>query len=405
VTPPPAPPGSTTALTPRQVAQLYGYSGGAAGQAIGLIEFGGGYVDSNIEAFFSGENMTPPQVFAIGVDGASNSPGIDFDANLEVTLDIDVAGSVGLGAKIIVYFAPSTEQGWIDAVTTAIHDDADHLSALSISWVTLESDATMAWSAAGVDAISAAFAEAASLGVTVFVSSGDDGSACGKADGLARVYYPASDPWVTSCGGVTISNVSGTSFTQATWPDTGGGISTLFDVPGWQADAGVPASANGDGRRGRGVPDIAGNADPASGYYILLNGFPIATGGTSAVAPFYAGLVATLNNTPAGPIGYLNPRLYAWKGSAVFRDIADGVSNASGGAPGYTSGPGWDACTGLGSINGAALLHALKPCQRALEDLENISPGDFRTPAEYEHALAYLRQQLQNCVKRYGYPD
>jgi hypothetical protein len=117
--------------------------------------------------------------------------------------------------------------------------------------------------------------------------------------------------------------------------------------------------------------------------------------------------VAVLNATPAGPLGFLNPRLYSLSGTAVFQDIADKVSNASDGAPGYTSGPGWDACTGLGSLNGAALFRALDPgkapdpCESIREDLENISPGDFRTDAEYQRVRTYLTEQLHDCMRRY----
>ena len=395
------PSAGTVPLTPREVAGLFGLSGGGAGQTIGLIEFAGGYLESDLQAFFGGLNLTTPVVTTVSVGGVTNSPGNDLDADAEVTADIEVAGSVAVGAQINVYFAAWTEQGWIDVITTAVHhNDSVKLAALSISWAWLESDSSNAWSAAGVTAVSDAFAEAGALGVTVFAGSGDWGSdGGGQHDGVARVLYPASDPFVTSCGGTSISNVSGTSFTETTWAPSGGGISTLFDVPEWQANITLPASANHDGRVGRGLPDIAG---VASGYSVFISGSASVVSGTSLVAPFYAGLVAVLNNTPVGPLGYLNPRLYSWNGTNAFRDIADGVSNAYGGAPGYTSGPGWDACTGLGSINAGAFLRVLDPCKSLREDLENLSPGDFRTLAEYQHAVAYLRQQLANCERRYG---
>ena len=179
------------------------------------------------------------------------------------------------------------------------------------------------------------------------------------ADGKAHVEYPASDPYVTAVGGTSISNVSGTSFTEFTWPFSGGGISDFFrppdfPLPPWQSFARVPASVN-DGRNGRGVPDIAGNADGHSGYIIYLSGDPSfgAFGGTSASTPLYAALVALLNAGLGENLGYLNPMLYALP-SFVFRDIADGQSNSYLGSPGYVSGPGWDACTGLGVVNGMA---------------------------------------------------
>jgi kumamolisin len=140
---------------------------------------------------------------------------------------------------------------------------------------------------------------------------------------------------------------------------TGGGVSEIFARPSWQDSAGVPASIS-TGFIGRGVPDIAGNADPASGYPVFINGQSVGPiGGTSATAPLYAGLIASINTSRGRPVGYLNVNLYALAGAFVFRDIADGRSNASGSTPGYTSHAGWDACTGLGSIDGTALLSGL----------------------------------------------
>lgn len=335
---------ATTALLPAQVAQLYAFpTNSAAGQTIGILEFGGGYRASDITNYFQNIAKLPvPTVSFVGIDGATNSPG--SNADVEVILDICVAGSVAPGANIVVYFAPNTDQGWLDAVTTAIHDTTNKPTALSISWGGGESG----WGSETA-AMSDAFAEGAQLGVSIFASSGDGGS--GKP---AEVLYPASDPNVTGCGGVTISNVSGTSFTQTAWSGSGGGISNVFPLPSWQSCADVPPSVNPQGHIGRGVPDIAGNADPASGYVLILNGQNIgAVGGTSAVAPFYAGLVAVMNAAVGEPLGYLNPNLYAFQGPYVFDDITSG-SNGS-----YDAGPGWSAVTGLGTVNGSPVETAL----------------------------------------------
>jgi len=199
------------------------------------------------------------------------------------------------------------------------------------------------------------------LGVTVFVSSGDNGSDCQIGDGKAHVNYPVSDPWVTGCGGTTIQNISDDTFTELTWNDdgvTGGGISDIFtQVPYWQQWANVPVSVN-DGHTGRGVPDIAGYAD---GYEIYVDGSSQGqVAGTSEAAPLYAGLMALINAAVVSPVGYLNPILYNLSQDRVFRDIDDNGSNAESGAPGYTSVQGWDACTGWGSVNGAALLNAVE---------------------------------------------
>lgn len=341
-----ASPLGVTPLTPPQVAKLYDFpaSPTAAGQTIGIIEFGGGYKPADIQNYFNNVVHLPvPNVISVGVDGATNSPGASADT--EVILDIDVAGSVAPGARIVVYFAPNTVQGFVDVITTAVHDATNRPSVLSISWGGAENG----WGAS-INSISAAVHEAALLGVTVFASSGDGGSG-----NPAEVLYPASDPWITACGGTTVENVSGPSFTQVTWSGSGGGISNFFGLPDWQAWAKIPHSVNPAGHIGRGVPDIAGNADPNSGYMLILHGAPTGPwGGTSAVAPLYAGLVTLLNANLGEPVGYLNYNLYAFAGPYVYRDITVGSNGL------YNAGPGWDACTGFGSVDGNAIVTALR---------------------------------------------
>ena len=354
-------------LTPPQVAQLHNFPSDvtASGQCIGLLEFGGGYHPADITAWFTKLTLTAPTLVDVSVDHVKNSPGTEADT--EVILDIDVAGSVAQDARIAVYFAPYTEQGWVDAVTTAIHDAANAPSVVSISWGWAEFEEAdgLTWTAAAMAAVSATFAEAAVLGVTVLVASGDTGSECNIGDGKAHVLYPASDPGITSCGGTTIENVVGASFGEVLWNNndgaSGGGVSDNFPLPDWQASAGVPVSVNDHTHTGRGVPDVAGNSDPNSGYTLIQNGAVIGPiGGTSAAAPLYAGLVALINANLSFPVGYLNPALYtkaeAW---GAFEDITTSGTNAFNGAPGYPVGPGWDATTGFGSINGTALLTAL----------------------------------------------
>jgi kumamolisin len=347
----PAPEGITSLgispLLPAQVAKLYGFpTNSASGQTIGIIEYGGGYLTSDIQHYFNNIAHLPvPSVSSVSVNGATNnfSPN-DGNASLENALDIAVAGSVAPGAKLVVYFAPGNEQGWLDSLLIAIHDTTNKPSVISISWGGPESDWGLAMSA-----ISPAFIEAAALGVTVFIASGDFG-----AGSPADVYFPASDPGVTGCGGTTISNVSGTSFSQAAWSGSGGGVSGAFALPEWQSRAGVPASKNPAGHIGRGVPDIAGNADNLSGYMLAFNGGTVGpVGGTSAVAPLYAGLAALLNASLGEPLGFLNANLYTAEGPYAFDDVTTGNNN------GYNAGPGWDPVTGLGSINGSSLATTL----------------------------------------------
>ena len=128
-------------------------------------------------------------------------------------------------------------------------------------------------------------------------------------------------------------------------------MSQVFALPPWQQNSGVPKAPNG--MAGRGVPDVAGDADPNSGYQIVVDNQASVVGGTSAVAPLWAGLIALINQQLTHGVGYLNPLLYTATAEAMFHDITLGDNG------GYQAGTGWDACTGLGTPDGAALLAAL----------------------------------------------
>jgi kumamolisin len=132
---------------------------------------------------------------------------------------------------------------------------------------------------------------------------------------------------------------------------TGGGVSETFALPSWQSSAGVPKSVNG-GKAGRGVPDVAGDADPQTGYAVRVDGQDTVVGGTSAVAPLWAGLVALINQQRTSSLGFVNATLYG-QGEKPFHDITKGSNGA------YQAKTGWDACTGLGSPDGKKLATAL----------------------------------------------
>ena len=384
-------PAGAVPLTPPQVARLYGFdsvNSTGHGQTIGILEFSGGYlarrvhgklITPDLYTFFESVGLPVPEITDVSVDGVGNEPSITDTGTGEVALDIDVAGSVAPGARIVVYFGPYTTQGFVDALTTAIHDDVNKPSVISISWGTAEEDSNghPIWNQSSAETIGYALQEAAALGVSVLAASGDDGTNCGVGDGGTHVLFPASDPWITSCGGTIITNVNNRYFAEHTWSDfnwsgtaeigyfggaTGGGFSKFFPEPKWQGPAktGTPRLR----ARGRGVPDIAGNASPYSGYTITVFGISGLIGGTSATAPLYAALFARLNSMFGYNLGYLNPTLYKFGAtSSVFRDIKDGVSNAAPiglpGGPmsfGYKSSAGWDPCTGLGVLVGGALV-------------------------------------------------
>lgn len=355
---------------PPAVGQIYNFPAHltGAGQCIGLIEFGGGFSEGDISTYFQQLNLPVPRVEAVSVDGTPNQPGANPDIDGEVMLDIEVAASLAPGADIVVYFAQFTEQGWVKAITTAIHDRQHHPSVLSISWGFTEGQDI--WTGQAVRAVNQAFQAAALMGVTVCCASGDDGSEDQLADGHAHVDFPASSPYVLACGGTSLRLAGSDVRGETVWNDGtrtsgggsgGGGISDVNPVPSWQHGH-VPPSANPGHRRGRGVPDVAGNADGNSGYTILVDG-QVATGvgGTSAVAPLWAALIARMNQQLGKPVGFLNPLLYGTLSSAnVFHDITTGSNDPTHGLiGGYSAHQGWDPCTGWGSPDGTMLLEAL----------------------------------------------
>jgi kumamolisin len=345
---------------PPQLAQLYDFptTGNGAGQTIGIIELGGGYNESDLTTYFGQLGLAVPNVVSVSVDGAQNAPTTANSADGEVALDIEVAGGVAPGANIAVYFAPNTDAGFLDAITTAVHDTANHPSVISISW----GQAEASWTSQAMQNMDQAFQAAAAMGVTVCVAAGDTGSSDGVSDGLAHVDFPASDPYVLGCGGTSLQGSNGTITSEVVWNDnpttsaTGGGVSDVFALPTWQANAHVPPSVNPGAHVGRGVPDVAGDADPNTGYNVQVDGQALVFGGTSAVAPLWAGLIALFNQHLGKPVGYLNPTFYQSVSEPVaFHNITSG-NNGS-----YSAGPGWNACTGLGSPDGAKLLAALTP--------------------------------------------
>jgi kumamolisin len=268
-----------------------------------------------------------------------------------VMLDIEIVGAVAPRARIAVYFAPNTSRGFLNAVLAAVHDDSRRPSVISISWGAPESE----WTRQSLAAMDQAFRAGAQLGVTVCAAAGDSGSSDGVDDGETHVDFPASSPHVLACGGTRLVASGGRLRSETAWGGpradgaTGGGVSAVFPLPDWQARANVPHSPNPGGFAGRGVPDVAGNADPATGYRIRVDGELGLIGGTSAVSPLIAGLIARINQRTRRPVGYLNRRLYGVDDRKIFRDVTSGTNGA------FDAARGWDACTGLGSPIGDAL--------------------------------------------------
>jgi kumamolisin len=348
---------ASASFTPAQIARLYDFPAGldGSGQKIALIELGGGYKTADLKAYFARLGIEQPKVTAVSVDGAKNEPtGDPRSADGEVALDIEIVGAIAPGAQILVYFAPNTDRGFLDAITTAIHDRRGP-SAISISWGAPEAQ----WTKQAMTQFDQAFQSAAMLGITVCCASGDNGSSDGVNDGRAHVDFPASSPHVVACGGTRVEVKDGAISDEVVWNAgaaggaTGGGISDVFPPPSWQDAAKVPPSANPGHRHGRGVPDVAADADPATGYQVRVDGTDAVFGGTSAVAPLLAALVARINQGLDTRAGFLNSVFYGESGRPALRDITKGANGA------YKAAKGWDACTGLGSPDGKKLLELL----------------------------------------------
>jgi kumamolisin len=283
----------------------------------------------------------------VNVDGGAERPS-DPGPTGENMLDAEMIGALVPHADKTMYIAPNTDRGFLDAISTAVHD-AHHNNAISISWGGPE----MRFTPQAVRAFNELFKEARAMGVSVFSAAGDNGATDGIPDGSLHVDFPSSSPGAIGTGGTKLTTKADGSIAKETvWNElrhkqgaTGGGISVVNPKPPAQSQ--LPIT-------GRGVPDIAGDADPTTGFRMLV---PLGAGkaglelvgGTSAVAPLYAALAARIEQNLGRPIGDLQQAIYAAPADA-FHDVTAGNNN------GYAAQPGWDAATGRGSVDGTKLL-------------------------------------------------
>ena len=347
-------------FNPNQLAQIYNYPTDVTGknQCIGIVELGGGFRASDLNTYFNGLGIKTPKVVARSVDKGHNRPGNPNGADGEVMLDIEVAAALAPDATVVVYFAPNTDKGFLDAISAAVHDTHYNPSVVSISWGSAEIN----WTQQTLDAFNQIFQAAATMGVTVCIAAGDTGSSDGVTDGKVHVDFPASSPYVISCGGTRLNvDKTGKRAEEVVWHEsdtsaTGGGISDVFPLPQYQTNARIPVSVDSQ-KQGRGVPDIAADADPVTGYNVLVDGQQMVIGGTSAVAPLTAGLIALINQKLGKNVGFINPKLYA--NPNVCWDITQGNNITVTGQKGYEAGVGWDACCGFGVLNGTELMDVL----------------------------------------------
>jgi len=341
---------TNNSFSPTEVAKLYDFPQdvNGTGQVIGLVELGGGYRPADIQDYFKSIGLPAPQVKTSSVDQAKNRPSTANSADGEVMLDIEIAGAVAPGAMIVAYFCPNTSRGFQDALSMAVHDQLRKPTVISISWGGPESG----WTGQSMQNFDDVAQEAGLLGIAITVAAGDDGSSDGLNDGQNHVDFPASSPHVLAAGGTRLIASQSVIASETVWNDgaqggaTGGGFSTFFARPDWQPNEGAQPN--------RGVPDVAGNADPETGYNVLVDGQQMVVGGTSAVAPLWAGLIALLGQKLQSRIGFINPALYSTDESTCFRDITSGNNGA------FSAGPGWDPTTGLGSPVGIQIMHSMQ---------------------------------------------
>lgn len=317
-------------LTPRQVGAAYHFplsQASGKGYTGGIIELGGGYNLKQVDAYFTSQKLPVPGFVSVLVAGGSNTEdGVD-GADGEVQLDMIVAGAIATGATFRVYFAGNTDADFLAALKQATSE----CDGVSISWGGAESD----WSGSTMDQFETVIKAARANGVPVFAAAGDSGSKDSTSSNT--VDFPASSPSAIGCGGTRLILTGTERGSETVWDDsdtqsaTGGGVSKHFP--------------------GRDVPDVAGNADPDSGYEILIDGQSEVIGGTSAVAPLMLGLHALLWELNGGKgFDFLN--LVVTNPQACF-DVTSGDNG------GYRAGPGRDETTGFGVPDGGLLAAAL----------------------------------------------
>ena len=357
--------------TPPQVAELYDFPADSdgTGECVAIIELGGGYDRATLEQYFEFIGVAVPDVRDVAVAGGANRPGISEPVDGEVCLDIEVVGGAAPGARLVCYFGQTTGQGFIRRSmprSTIGEPTFGDLAELGPLRGLLDGDAGNGRPDGGR--------------ARRRRRARDHGGVLGRRlrhpttfhDGEAWVDYPASSPHVIACGGTTLGSLGASIVAETVWntsadmgQTTGGGISRLFPVPSWQEHVALPRSLNAGASPGRGVPDVAANADPRTGYLVQVTGAGTKIiCGTSSAAPLWAALIARINQRLGTRVGYINPLLYAAGGTGAFRDVVAGDNTFYYGYtgaffPGYRATSGWDAVTGWGAPHGSRLSDVL----------------------------------------------
>jgi len=392
------------------VTPLYSQGLDGTGQSIAVV----GRTDvalTDVETFRSNAGLPandPQKIFVNGVN-----PGMpDCQDESESALDVEWAGALAKNATIKFVTAQS---GATDGVVLAAQYAVNNKVAPIVTVSYLHCEQTL--SDGGQSLWGALWAEAASQGQSIFVASGDSGAAgCDLAIEQTATQGKAvnaicSSPNSTCVGGTQFNDTynQGTYWTatngagqasvlsyipELAWNETnysgmintssGGGVSTVYALPGWQSAPGVPAGSM------RFVPDISATAAVHDGYVIQIQGKPFYVAGTSASTPSLASVMALVLQRAGAPLGNVNPSLYtlasqqASGGPAIFHDITSG-NNSVPGVTGYNAGPGYDLVTGLGSIDAFLLVNGWSNSRASNFTLAtntatlSVSPGVSKT--------------------------
>jgi subtilase family serine protease len=359
--------------SPADIHNLYDfnslYSSGinGTGQTLAIATYAG-YDAANITTFDQRFNLPTGNVTKVAVkaSGRTGAPLGVQNGEDESELDIEMSQATAPQAHILVYEAPPTDPGSLALFTRIVNDNKAQV--ISTSW----GGAEIYWPASQINSMDQLFQEASAQGQAVFAPSGDNGAfdAAGTGPGTdtqLAVDFPASDPWVTSIGGTTLQTSGLVYGSESAWSDdsdptlptgTGGGLSTLFARPSYQAGPGV---SNSDSNGMRQIPDVAADADTNTGYAIYAIGRSNQShwgeyGGTSASTPLWAAFAALVNQSLGRRAGFLNPTIYqlAQKAATLprqpFHDVTSGTNLY------YSATPGWDYTTGWGSMDAAAFV-------------------------------------------------
>jgi subtilase family serine protease len=282
----------------------------------------------------------------------------------ETTLDVQIIHAIAPDAGIVVLTSPIDETegtiGLPEFLKLEQYALTNHLgNIISQSFGASEVTLNDAAGRQEIQKWDAFFKQATTQqGITFFASSGDGGATdyadlqATKLSPVATTSFPTDDPWVTSVGGTTLER-NDTAFQETAWSMSGGGFSSFFATPSYQQN--LPATVQNLLNHRRGVPDIAGDADPATGLAFYSGGQWNLAGGTSASAPLWAAFMAIANQMAGQPLGFINPALYKLAATSSyaqdFHDITTGNNSVDSGVKvkGYPAVPGWDPVTGLGT--------------------------------------------------------